>query len=83
MGLAVALALLAATLGMATVRPRGISEAAVALPAAGVCVLAGLLSVEAAKAEIRALTPTLAFLAAVLVLARLCALEGVFSWAAG
>jgi arsenical pump membrane protein len=82
-GLAVALALLAATLAVATLRPAGIPEAALAVPAAAACAAGGLLTLDAARAEARALAPTLAFLAAVLVLARLCAVEGVFSWVGG
>jgi arsenical pump membrane protein len=75
------LGLLALTLIVAITRPRGVPEAAVALPAALLCLVSGLESTDAARAALRALGPTLAFLAAVLVLARLCEIEGVFAWA--
>jgi arsenical pump membrane protein len=79
--LAGALALLGVTLFVAIRRPLGLPEAVVAVPAAGVCVAAGLLSRDAAEAQLRAIGPTLGFLAAVLVLAHLCAAEGLFAWA--
>lgn len=81
MGLSIALVLLALTLGTAIARPHGLSESAVAVPAAAACVAAGLLSGTAARAELHALAPTVGFLAAVLVLGRLCAAEGVFAYA--
>jgi arsenical pump membrane protein len=77
--LALALALLAATLAFAVVRPRGLPEVTIAVPAAIAVVAAGWLSLPAARAEADRLGPTVGFLAAVLVLARLCAAEGVFA----
>jgi arsenical pump membrane protein len=74
----VALLLLAATLGFAVVRPRGLPEAVVAVPAALLTVVLGILPAGDAVDELRGLGPTLAFLAAVLVLAELCDREGVF-----
>lgn len=78
-GEAIALALLAATLGFAAVRPRGLPEALVAVPAALLVVALGLLPVRDALDEVRDLAPTVAFLAAVLVLAELCDREGLFN----
>ena len=74
----VALLLLAATLGFAVVRPRGLPEAVVAVPAALLTVLLGILPIEVALEELRSLGPTIGFLAAVLVLAELCDREGLF-----
>jgi len=79
--LTVALTLLLLTLVVAIRRPRGLPEAVVAVPAALLCVLAGASSWAQARHQVHALAPTLAFLAAVLVLARLCAQEGLFDWA--
>jgi len=75
---AIALVLLAATLAVAVVRPRGLPEAAAAVPAALLVVASGGLSVGEALEEARGLAPTVAFLAAVLVLAELCDREGLF-----
>lgn len=80
MGLVLALLLLAITLTAAIARPLGINEAVVAIPAAVLCVL-GPLDAGAARDELAAIGPTLGFLAAVLVLGRLCAAEGLFRWA--
>jgi hypothetical protein len=74
----VALLLLAATLAFAVVRPWGLPEALVAVPAALLTVLLGILPAGDALGELRGLGPTLGFLAAVLLLADLCDREGVF-----
>jgi arsenical pump membrane protein len=74
----VALLLLAATLAFAVVRPRGLPEAVVAIPAALLTVVLGIVPSTAALEELRSLAPTIGFLAAVLVLAELCDLEGLF-----
>ena len=65
----VALLLLAATLVFAVVRPRGLPEAVVAIPAALLTVVLGIVPSTAALEELRSLAPTIGFLAAVLVLA--------------
>jgi arsenical pump membrane protein len=75
---AVALALLAATLAFAVVRPRGLPEAVAAVPAAVLVVASGGLAVPDAVDEVGDLAPTVAFLAAMLVLAELCDREGLF-----
>ena len=83
MQLAVALVLLAAVLAFAVVRPHGLPEAVVAVPAGVLVVATGLVSWSAARSELASLLPTVAFLAAVLVLAHLADAEGVFRYAGG
>jgi arsenical pump membrane protein len=81
-----AVLLLVATLGCAIVRPRGLPEAAVAVPAAGLLLILGVLPLGQAATELQSLGPTIGFLAAVLVLANLCDRYGLFqaagSWMA-
>jgi arsenical pump membrane protein len=81
-----AVLLLVATLGCAIVRPRGLPEAVVAVPAAGLLLVLGVLSLGQAGNEAGDLAPTIGFLAAVLVLANLCDRYGLFkaagSWMA-
>ena len=77
-GEALAVALLLLVLGWALARPRGGPEAVVAVPAAALVVGTGTLSLDHLRAECARLGPVLAFLAAVLVLARLCADDGLF-----
>ena len=78
MELTLALVALAVVLIFAMVRPHGWPEVVVALPAAGVLIASGTISWSAATAEMGRLLPVLGFLAAVLVLARLCDDEGLF-----
>ncbi len=66
-------------LGAAVTRPRLLPEAAVAVPAAALLVVTGALSLAAARSEAEKLLPVLGFLAAVLVLGRLCEDEGLFA----
>src|SRR4051794_4411892 len=83
MSTALAVGLLAVVLVVAVTRPRGLPEAAAAVPAAAVVLAVGLLTPAAAWDEVRELGPTVGFLAAVLVLAHLADAEGVFRWAGG
>ncbi|MEU8591727.1 SLC13 family permease [Streptomyces sp. NPDC048664] len=70
--------LLAAVLAGAVVRPFGLPEAVWAVPAAGIVIASGALSPDHAAAEVARLGPVVGFLAAVLVLAHFCDLEGLF-----
>ncbi|MFD3620053.1 SLC13 family permease [Streptomyces sp. NPDC058676] len=71
-------ALLVAVLGWAVLRPLGWPEAVLAVPAAGVMIATGAISLEHARAEAERLGPVVGFLAAVLVLAHFCDVEGLF-----
>jgi arsenical pump membrane protein len=75
----VAVVALLGVLAVAIARPRRVPEAAVAVTAAGLLILLGVVSPAAARHEIGVLGPTVGFLAAILVLGHLCAEEGLFS----
>ena len=78
MELTLALLALAVVLGFAMVRPRGWPEAVAAVPAAGLLIALGVISWHDAAAEVSKLLPVVGFLAAVLVLGRLCDDAGLF-----
>ena len=62
----------------AVIRPFGLPEATVAVPAAALVMATGAISPDHARAEAELLGPVVGFLAAVLVLAKLCDDEGLF-----
>lgn len=78
MDLTLALVALALVLAFATFRPRGLPEAVAAVPAAGSLIALGVVSLGDAVSEVKDLLPVVGFLAAVLVLAKLCDDEGLF-----
>jgi arsenical pump membrane protein len=66
-------------LAVAVIRPRHVPEALVAVPAAALLVATGALSLTNVDRELKRLLPVVGFLAAVLVLGRLCQEEGLFA----
>jgi arsenical pump membrane protein len=73
-----ALVALVVVLTFAMVRPNGWPEAVAAVPAAGLLIACGVISVHDAMDEAGRLLPVVGFLAAVLALAHLCDDEGLF-----
>jgi hypothetical protein len=76
--LLLALLSLAVVLGFAVARPRGSPEAFAAVPAVLLLLAVGAISVHDAAAEAARLLRVVAFLGAVLVLAKMCDDEGLF-----
>jgi arsenical pump membrane protein len=74
----ISMVMLAVVLGFAMARPRGWPEAVAAVPAAGLLIAIGAISLHDATDEIGRLLPVVGFLGAVLVLAKLCDDEGLF-----
>jgi arsenical pump membrane protein len=81
--LVLGLVLIAACLAAAVTRPFGLSEAAVAVPAAAIALLTGVARLSVAGHSLRQLGPTVGFLAAILAFGQLCATDGVFDYLGG
>ncbi|MFC8513633.1 SLC13 family permease [Streptomyces sp. NPDC057257] len=70
--------LLVAVLAFAVLRPKGLPEAVVAVPAAGLVIVTGAITLDHAREEAARLGPVVGFLAAVLVIAHFCDVDGLF-----
>ncbi|WP_316751041.1 arsenic transporter [Streptomyces herbicida] len=75
---ALSVVLLVAVLAWAVVRPFGWPEAVMSVPAAGIAIATGAITLDHARQEAERLGPVIGFLAAVLVLAHFCDVEGLF-----
>jgi arsenical pump membrane protein len=80
---AAAVALLFLSIAFAVTRPRGLSEAVAAVPAAALLVAIGVVPLHAAAHTLDRFGPTVGFLAAILLLGHLCAEAGVFTYLGG
>ncbi|HTY97246.1 MAG TPA: SLC13 family permease [Solirubrobacteraceae bacterium] len=78
LALVLAVGALAVTLGLAIAQPHRLAEATAAVSGAVVLVAAGALSTHEARHALGQLAPTIAFLAALLLLAEGCRREGLF-----
>jgi arsenical pump membrane protein len=76
----ISICLLAITIAFAVARPHGLTEAFVAVPAAGLVVGLDIVTPDTAWRTIDAIGPTVGFLAAILVFGHLCAEAGVFAY---
>ncbi|MDH3044868.1 SLC13 family permease [Gordonia alkanivorans] len=65
---------------IATLAAQRVPVVVVAAPVAGLLIALGLTDLEAAADEVMTMAPTIGFLAAMLVVADVCAREGVFTW---
>jgi arsenical pump membrane protein len=78
----IAVVLMIASLAFAVARPRGLNEAVMAVPAAGLLVALGIESGSGAVRVLREIGPTVGFLAAILLFGHLCAEAGIFDYLA-
>ena len=76
----IAVAVLVASLYIAVVRPFGMGEALVAVPAAVLVTATGIVPLHDAVDRLKEIGPTVGFLAGILVFGHLCAEAGVFDY---